>query len=291
MYKAILGGLFGVMLLTGSARAQSCTSLPYSFTNGTTADATQVNANFNCVFSNPGFPGPVRINTTTYVGDPSEKLSVENLGSGGVAAGFQGIGTAASSSAVIIGDDAYGTAYAVGFSHSYSGAGIVGSISTTSSGTSYNTTSDERLKVDHGVVDAVPELMRLRIHRFVWKSTNEFDVGLFAQETYKVLPGIVREGGDDPHKNPWQVNYPGLIPRLLAGWQNHERRIVALEALAKETASLSNVPGAPAGNQQALVDEFKELKAANDNQAAEIQQLRTQLKELERRVRVQTAQR
>jgi len=61
MFKTIAGGILGLLLLTGSAAAQSCSSLPYTLTNGSTADATQVMANFACVFNSPAMAGPVGI--------------------------------------------------------------------------------------------------------------------------------------------------------------------------------------------------------------------------------------
>jgi hypothetical protein len=47
MYKLIVGIAFGVLMFGSNAMA-TCSSYPYTLTNGTTADASQVMANFNC---------------------------------------------------------------------------------------------------------------------------------------------------------------------------------------------------------------------------------------------------
>lgn len=47
MYKLMAGVAFGFLLFNGSAMA-ACSSYPYTLANGTTADASQVMANFNC---------------------------------------------------------------------------------------------------------------------------------------------------------------------------------------------------------------------------------------------------
>jgi hypothetical protein len=62
---------FGLTFLAASAQAQTCPPNPYALTNGTTADATQVMANFNSILScannslapitSPSLTGPVTI--------------------------------------------------------------------------------------------------------------------------------------------------------------------------------------------------------------------------------------
>jgi hypothetical protein len=49
MFKAIIAGIFGVFVFCGVASAQTCPAYTYTLTNGTTADANQVMANFNTI--------------------------------------------------------------------------------------------------------------------------------------------------------------------------------------------------------------------------------------------------
>jgi len=165
-------------------------------------------------------------------------------------------------------------------------SGQVGSVTTNGSSTAYNTTSGERLKSDRGTAETVPELMALRVHRFVWNATKKSDVGLFAQEAYKVLPNIVTEGGADPRKNPWQVNYPGLIPRLLVGWQNHEKRIEQLEKEdRKQAAQISSNSEMPQ-----LLKLIDQLEDHDNAEAAEISQLQRQMKTMQQSLTTRVAQ-
>jgi hypothetical protein len=85
MNKHILSVGAGLMLLFLSATgadATNCSPYTYTFSNGTTADATQVNSNFNTIMNcaninlapiaSPSFTGSVGIGTTT----PGAQLSV-----------------------------------------------------------------------------------------------------------------------------------------------------------------------------------------------------------------------
>lgn len=209
--------------------------------------------------------GNLDINSQTTGGwTGAARLSVQSIGSGTVGA-FSAHNSSSTGSGWAIDARVDSTANAL-VQFNYNGSTIVGSITTSGTGITLNTTSDERLKSDRGILAAVPELMELRVHRFVWQSTKKPDVGLFAQEAYEVLPNIIKKGGTDPHNSPWQIDYLGLIPRLLVGWQAHERRLGSLE------------------------EELKELKAANDNHVAEIESLKGELSALERKTRLRTAQ-
>lgn len=112
----------------------------------------------------------------------------------------------------------------------FQGSGV-GSITFTGGGTgvAFNTASDRRLKIDLGIATGTTVLARLKVHNFDWAMTGSRDLGVFAQEAYKVKPMAVKVGGADPKKNPWQVDYSKFVPDLIVGWQNHESRLAALE--------------------------------------------------------------
>lgn len=77
MLRWTLGGLTLSVFLVGAAHA-ACPNFPYSFTNGTTADASQLNTNFSNVITcfaplaSPSFTGNVGIGLTS----PAQKLEV-----------------------------------------------------------------------------------------------------------------------------------------------------------------------------------------------------------------------
>jgi hypothetical protein len=76
--KVFALGMLGLLASASMAEAQTCASYPYTFSNGTTADATQVNSNFasilNCAntslapLASPSFTGNVGIGTSTPAG-------------------------------------------------------------------------------------------------------------------------------------------------------------------------------------------------------------------------------
>jgi len=109
----------------------------------------------------------------------------------------------------------------------------------------YNTTSDATLK---NLIGDAPQarsleiLSQTRLREYSWKDdvTNKPQIGVIAQELYEVFPGAVSVGGDlmgtDEDGNPttkyhpWSVDKTAYQFHLVAGWQNHEAKIAALEA-------------------------------------------------------------
>ena len=109
----------------------------------------------------------------------------------------------------------------------------------------YNTTSDATLK---NLIGDAPQarsleiLSQTRLREYSWKEdeTNKPQIGVIAQELYEVFPGAVSVGGDlagvDEDGNPttkyhpWSVDKTAYQFHLVAGWQNHETKIAALEA-------------------------------------------------------------
>jgi endosialidase-like protein len=82
MLKLIIGIGFGVLLFSSSAMAL-CTSYPNTLTNGTTADATQVMANFNCAALTSGATlSGVSLTGTTSLPGPGIITSGGTMGLG-----------------------------------------------------------------------------------------------------------------------------------------------------------------------------------------------------------------
>ncbi len=109
---------------------------------------------------------------------------------------------------------------------------VVGSISHTTTTTSFNTSSDIRLKTgifaanDSGlVVDAI------RIVRYDWKTGGHVDYGVIAQELHDVFPLAVTAGDNGAEiTQQWQVDYSKLVPLLVKEVQTLRARMAGAEA-------------------------------------------------------------
>jgi Chaperone of endosialidase len=116
------------------------------------------------------------------------------------------------------------------------GNGLAGSISMTSTvGVAYNTSSDARLKDDHGRATDLSALRGVVVHDFTWKGDGVRSRGVFAQEAAAVFPRAISEGDDDltdggDLAHPWMTDYSKFVPDLIVGWQQHEATIAALRA-------------------------------------------------------------
>ena len=105
----------------------------------------------------------------------------------------------------------------VQFSDGNTNCGSITAASATS--VAYNTTSDERLKKN--IVDASSQLdviKNIKVREFDWKTSNKHDIGMIAQELYKVIPNVVTEGSDE-HEMNWGVDYGKLTPYLVKAVQ------------------------------------------------------------------------
>ena len=111
-----------------------------------------------------------------------------------------------------INDPASATSTAIYFR---SGGGNRGTITTTSGGTAYNTTSDYRLK--ENIVDlpnALSTLAQLKPRQFSWKETGNTTTGFIAHELAEVCPHAVSGTKDavDANGNP---QYQGIDTSFL----------------------------------------------------------------------------
>jgi hypothetical protein len=116
------------------------------------------------------------------------------------------------------------------------GGTTVGSISVTGSATTYNTTSDIRLKTGIEPIDhATDMLMAINpvLHR--WKADPDADavVGFIAQEMEEIVPEAVSKG--DSEDDMWSMDYGRITPVLVAALQDAHKKI---EELAAEVAKL-----------------------------------------------------
>jgi hypothetical protein len=105
----------------------------------------------------------------------------------------------------------------------------VGSISVTGSTTSYNTSSDERLKENiTDSADAGSKIDAIQIRQFDWKADGlHQDYGVIAQELVEVAPEAVSEG--DTEEDMMGVDYSKLVPMLIKEVQTLRNRVAQLE--------------------------------------------------------------
>lgn len=114
-------------------------------------------------------------------------------------------------------------------------AGTVGSIVTSATATSYNTSSDARLKhAVQALTGALAAIQALRPVTFRWNATEESDIGFLAHELMGPVPtavtGLPDEINPDGSVKPQQVDQSKLVPLLTAGIKELLAQVEALTA-------------------------------------------------------------
>lgn len=174
--------------------------------------------------ASPTFTGTISasiINVNSAPGNAVLSAAAGNSGGAAVEGFFNGASGRAFRAQV---DQA--TAHLVSF---YYSTNAVGSITTDTTSTAYNTSSDERLKEniqDAGEAGSIIDALRVR--SWVWKDGGKFErFGFVAQEEYRVAPFAVTQGNDT---KPWGRDDSKLVPVLVKEIQSLRARIAALEA-------------------------------------------------------------
>jgi len=105
--------------------------------------------------------------------------------------------------------------------------GQVGTINTGGTATSYNTSSDERLK--ENIVDApAGNIDDIRVRSFDWKADGSRQTyGMVAQELVDVAPEAVTQGATED--DMWQVDYSKLVPMMIKEIQDLKAEVAALK--------------------------------------------------------------
>jgi len=109
------------------------------------------------------------------------------------------------------------------------GGSLVGSISCTTSATTYNTSSDQRLK--ENIVDApAGNIDAIRVRSFDWKVDGSHQTyGMVAQELVDVAPEAVSQGATED--DMWQVDYSKLVPMMIKEIQDLKAEVAALKGV------------------------------------------------------------
>lgn len=109
------------------------------------------------------------------------------------------------------------------------GNGAVGTIATNGSATSYNTSSDYRLKENEvAVSDGIERLKQLKPYKFNFKTDVDTTVdGFFAHEVSSVVPEAIT--GEKDGEEMQSIDQSKLVPLLVAAVQELTTRLEALE--------------------------------------------------------------
>ena len=112
-----------------------------------------------------------------------------------------------------------------------------GNISTNGVNTSYNTSSDYRLKEDLKEYNGLNIIRKLKTYDFKWKDTNIRDYGMMAHELQEILPNYVTGNKDEVNNNgtikTQAVDYSKLVPLLVKSIQEQQSQIEELKTLLK----------------------------------------------------------
>jgi hypothetical protein len=205
----------------------------YGSANGTmgivnTVSSVFINAQGTVsTFSSAG----VRLNTSSPIIHGSEGFSL--LGPTGVVAA----GIATDSTAPNVASfwhKGTGTKTLINFYSNDGGSfGLRGSISTDGTNTSYNTSSDARLKTNVRPITGSGEIIdALKPSLFDWKTGQKDSYGFIAQEAYAVFPQAVTKGDEDPDTitQQWAMDAGKFMPVAIAEIQSLRARVAHLEA-------------------------------------------------------------
>jgi hypothetical protein len=109
----------------------------------------------------------------------------------------------------------------------YNGS-VVGSISTNGTTTSYNITSDYRLKEDFKQINGLDKVSAIKVYDYKWKGTEDRMIGVVAHELQEIIPYAVY--GQKDGEQMQGVDYSKLVPILVKAIQELTAKVEALEA-------------------------------------------------------------
>jgi hypothetical protein len=104
----------------------------------------------------------------------------------------------------------------------------VGSVSVSGTATSYNTSSDYRLKEDLKDFNGLDKVSKIPVYDYKWKSEESRSYGVMAHELQEVLPDAV--SGEKDAEEMQGVDYSKIVPLLIKSIQELKAEIDILKA-------------------------------------------------------------
>ncbi len=130
--------------------------------------------------------------------------------------------------------------YTAGLAAFYVNGTTVGTITTNGTNTTYNTTSDARLKENvTNTSFGLTDIMKMNVKDYNFKSDDKkaLNTGFIAQDLYNVYPQAVTVGGENEKEDPWMVDYSKLVPVLVKAIQDQQKIIDQQEVRIKALES------------------------------------------------------
>lgn len=115
------------------------------------------------------------------------------------------------------------------FQRFYANGSAVGDITSNGSSTSYNTTSDYRLKQDLKPINGLDLVSQIKVYDYEWKSDQTRSYGVLAHELQEVIPQAVN--GEKDGEQMQGVDYSKLVPILVQAIQEQQKQIEELKTL------------------------------------------------------------
>jgi hypothetical protein len=213
--------------VNGNIALPNATALQFKDGGGTRKDTLQLNASSNVILQSPS-ASIFQINGSTEGMriDSSGNVIVGGTSTSSNESTYQGGGVFVSRRA-----SSAGTTHA----NFLNGGSVVGSITSNTTTTFYNTTSDYRLKENATpVTTGLQTIAALNPVNFDWVSNRIADTGFLAHEFQAVIPNCVMGTKDaiDANGNPvyQQIDRSGAIPFLVAAIQEQQALITDLTA-------------------------------------------------------------
>jgi hypothetical protein len=88
---------------------------------------------------------------------------------------------------------------------------LAGAAGTAAGGGALGKPSDRRLKEN---IFPIGNVGGIEWYQYNFIGDKAPQVGVMAQEVYEKYPDVITVGGENPHTDPWMVNYPALISKI-----------------------------------------------------------------------------